>query len=79
MLACVLALVLAKDCDSQRMKCKEQNCEREDLDIQAPEKTLFASLVVNQPNSDPSIANTVNRIQSSIVQRSIASDLRPNV
>jgi hypothetical protein len=52
---------------------------REDLDAQGPEKILLASLVVNQPNSTPSIAKTVNKIQSSIVQRSIASDLRPNV
>jgi hypothetical protein len=79
MLAYVLASVLAEDCDSQRIKGKERNCMCEDVDVQAPEKTLLASLVVNQPNSTPSIANTVNRIQSSIVQRSIASDLRPNV
>jgi hypothetical protein len=79
MLAYVLASVLAKCGDSQRTKCKERNCMREDLDAQGPEKILLASLVVNQPNSTPSIAKTVNKIQSSIVQRSIVSDLRPNV
>ena len=49
------------------------------LNRQAHAKTLLANLVANQPNSTPSITNTVNKIQSSIAQRSIASDLRLNV
>lgn len=45
---------------------------------QAQKKALLTSLANSQLNNIPSITSTVNSTQSSIAQRSIASNLRLN-